>query len=330
MIELTHLQKVLDQTLALDIDTLAVAAGDIVAVVGPVGSGKTVLLDLLIGRTPPTVGSVSLAGVDPAADKKAFSRSVGVLFAEDSLYKHRSPRGNLDFYRRLRGLPRSRMTEVLASVGLADRAETRLDKLPSGMRRRLAFACATLHHPSVLILAKPFARCDEASIALLNRLIRERALEGAAVLILADDAAHLRPLCDVIYPLEQGRLGEAQTPQQETEPALPFKIPVKLESKVALVNPGDVLCAVAQEGRSSLQTVEGSLPTQFTLTELEERLARSGFFRAHRSYLVNLQHVKAVIPYTRNAFSLILDDADSTEIPLSKSAAAELRELLDY
>ncbi len=330
MIELTNLQKVVDQTLALDIATLTIAEGDIIAVIGPVGSGKTVLLDLLIGKVQPTVGSVSLAGLDPAVDQTAFSRHVGVLFSENSLYTHRSARGNLDFYRRLRGLPRSRMTEMLAEAGLADCADTRLDKLPSGLQRRLAFACATLHSPSVLVLVEPFARCDEASIALLSRLIREHADQGAAVLILADDGAHLRSLCDVIYPLEQGRLGEAQTPQPETEPTLPFKIPVKLEGKVALVNPGDVLCAVAQEGRSCLETIEGSLPTQFTLTELEERLARSGFFRAHRSYLVNLQHVKAVVPYTRNAFSLILDDADSTEIPLSKSAAAELRELLDY
>ena len=70
--------------------------------------------------------------------------------------------------------------------------------------------------------------------------------------------------------------------------------------------------------------------TQFTLAELEQRLARSGFFRAHRAYLVNLQHVKEVIPYTRDSFSLRLDDAANTEIPLSKTAAGELKELLGY
>ena len=67
-----------------------------------------------------------------------------------------------------------------------------------------------------------------------------------------------------------------------------------------------------------------------TYGELEERLARSGFFRAHRAYLVNLQHVKEVIPYTRNSFTLVLDEADGTEIPLSKTAARELKELLGY
>ena len=132
------------------------------------------------------------------------------------------------------------------------------------------------------------------------------------------------------YTLDQGRVTQSVHPQEEQRDALPFKIPVKMEDKVALINPADILYALARDGRAHLQTAGDCLPTQFTLTELEGRLARSGFFRAHRSYLVNLQHVKEVVPYTRNSFTLILDDVAETEIPLSKSAAGELRELLGY
>ncbi|HAY85846.1 MAG TPA: hypothetical protein DCY42_13285 [Chloroflexi bacterium] len=107
-------------------------------------------------------------------------------------------------------------------------------------------------------------------------------------------------------------------------------IPAKLEGRVALVNPTDILFAIAQDNKAYLQTANDLFPTQFTLSELEKRLSRSGFFRAHRSYLVNLQHVKEVIPYTRDSFSLRLKDSANTEIPLSKSAARELRELLGY
>lgn len=119
-------------------------------------------------------------------------------------------------------------------------------------------------------------------------------------------------------------------PRSELPPARPFKIPARQEGKVTLVNPGDILFADAEEGRAYITTGDGHLPTQFTLGELEERLSRSGFFRAHRGYLVNLQHVKEVIPYTRNSFSLKLDDEANTEVPLSKSAAGELKELLGY
>ena len=330
VIELEGLQKVIDQNLVIDIEALTVEAEEIAALVGPVGSGKAKLLELLLGQSRPTVGRLRLAGVDPRLDKDQFSRQVGVLFSEDTLYKHQSPRANLKFHCRLHGLPRSRAGEVLAQVGLADHANARLEKLPSGLARRLAFGRAILHHPSVLLLVEPFARCDGASISLLSSLMRQLAGDGAALLILADDTANLAALCDTIYILAQGRIVESYQPQEERRAELPFKIPARLEGKVALVNPGDILYVVAEQSRTFLQTADGQLPTQFTLTELEERLLRSGFFRAHRGYLVNLQHVKEVIPYTRNSFSLRLDDAAGTEIPLSKSAAGELRELLGY
>jgi ABC-2 type transport system ATP-binding protein len=165
---------------------------------------------------------------------------------------------------------------------------------------------------------------------LLSNLMRQLADDGATLLILADDSANLTSLCDTIHTLSHGKIVETHSPQDGRQADLPFKIPVRLEASVALVNPGDILYVTTEHSRTYLQTVEGRLPSQLTLAELEGRLARSGFFRAHRGYLVNLQHVKEVVPYTRNSFSLILDDAGGTEIPLSKSAARELRDLLGY
>jgi ABC-2 type transport system ATP-binding protein len=97
-----------------------------------------------------------------------------------------------------------------------------------------------------------------------------------------------------------------------------------------LVNPLDIWYAEAEGDSACIHTGEGRLSTQYTLSELETRLKRSGFFRAHRAYLVNLQHVKEVIPFTRSSYSLRLDDPAGTLIPLSKAAAVELRSLLDY
>lgn len=330
MIEINSLQKVVDQNTVLDVDSLMVNQGEIAALVGPTGSGKSILLEILLGRSRPTVGTVRLDGLDPITDRDSFSRQVGVMFFEDGLYMHRSPLANLTFHSRLHGIPKSRAREVLEQVGLADRANANLEKLPSGLARRLAFGRAILHDPSILLLVEPLARCDEASISLLSKLMRQKAEVGTALLILADDSANLDTLCDKIHILNQGRIVETRTPQEETEAQLPFKIPVRMEGSVALVNPADILYADAEEGRAYLHTTQGRLPTQFTLVELEERLSRSGFFRAHRGYLVNLQHVTEVIPFTRNSFSLRLDDSEGTLIPLSKSAASELRDLLGY
>jgi ABC-2 type transport system ATP-binding protein len=330
MIEITGLQKVIGQQTVLDIPSLQIEAGEIVALLGPAGSGKATLLDLLIGRVRPSAGRVRVAEIDPRADPDGFSRSVGVLFFDDGLYTQLSPRQNLRFFCQLQGLPGDWADEVLDQVGLADQAQANLRKMPAGLLRRLAFGRTILHRPSNLILMEPFARCDEGSIALLASLLRKLAEAGAAVLVLADDAAHLAGVSDRVYLLQQGRIAAAPHRAEELPAAQAFKIPVRLEGSVALVNPVEVLYAEAVEGRACLVTADGRMATQFTLSDLEHRLGRSGFFRAHRGYLVNLQHIKEVIPFTRNAFSLRLDDAAGTLIPLSKTAAAELRELLGY
>jgi ABC-2 type transport system ATP-binding protein len=236
----------------------------------------------------------------------------------------------LAFHCRLRGLPEERARQVLAAVGLLDAAHTRLSQLSSSQIRRLDFGRALLHDPRVLLLVEPFSRCDETTITLLSALIRQQASAQSAVLCLASDATHLLNLADALYELNQGRISELN--QQRLEPAerLPFKIPVRYDDKVVLFNPADILYASAEAGRAIIFTDNNQIPTQYTLAELEERLARSGFFRAHRSYLVNLQHVREVIPYTRNSFTLRLNDQKQTEIPLSKSAASELKDLLNY
>lgn len=331
MIELKNLQKAINGSLVIDIPTLQVEAQEIAALVGPTGSGKRILLDLLTGMTRPTAGTVRLAGIDPFLEKDQFSQVAGVLFAEDAVYKQLSPLANLEFQARLYGLPRSLASEVLSQVGLRDQANAKLAKLSTSLLRRLAFGRAILHAPQVLLLFEPFIRCDQTTIGLLGSLMRSVAEQGKAVLILADDQTNLDTLCDTIYILRQGRITETYHPQEEQVASFPFKIPARLEDKkVILLNPADILYAFAREGRALLRTHDGELPTQFTLSELEERLGRSGFFRAHRGFLVNLQHVKEVIPFTRNSFSLRLNDADGTEIPLSKSAARELSDLLGY
>jgi len=327
MIEIERLQKTIQGVTVLDLEGLIVRAGQIIGVIGPPGSGIEELFEQLIGRSRPTAGRVFLDG----GEFQANSLSAGVLFVDDGLYLRRTARSNLSFFARLYGLRKERVDEVLSYVGLEDQGASMVEDLPGGLARRLAFGRAILHRPRTLILRDPFLRCDQVSISLLQRLVQEQAQDGVAVLILADDETNLTGLCHRIHRMQQGRIVESADASAEGGAELPFKIPVKGEGSVTLVNPSDVLYATAEEGKATLQMAgDETLSTQFTLSELEARLAQRGFFRAHRSYLVNLQHVTEVIPFTRDSYSLRLDDRVGTLIPLSKIAAAELRELLGY
>lgn len=330
MIEIRNLQKVVDGLTVIKIDEISVDHGQIAGLVGPVDSQMGMIFELLTGGEHPTAGSINIADFDPYHERGKFSRQVGVVFAEDNLYQRQSVMANLNFYRRLYRLPSERVNEVLEAVGLADQADVIVGELNSSLKRRLAFGRAILHNPQLLILHEPFKECDAASVNLISSLVGQYARDGSTVLILSQDDEQINQLAEVVYRVDQGRLVDKYYPAEEERESLPFKIPARLEHTVALVDPADIYFAFAQDDRTYLQTSDGSLPTQFTMTELEQRLSRSGFFRAHRSYLVNLQLVKEVIPYTRDSFSLRLKDPQETKIPLSKTAARELRELMGY
>jgi ABC-2 type transport system ATP-binding protein len=330
MIEFHNAQKVVDGQTVVNIDSLTIEAGTAAGFIGPVDSQLEVIFDLLTGQVRPTAGSVHLSGIDPYLEREQFSRQVGVLFAEDNLYLRQSVLANLNFYRRLYKLPSQRVKEVVELVGLADQVNVIVEKLNPGLVRRLAFGRAILHNPAILLLNEPFKDSDSATINIINGLIQDFVQEGTTVLIIAQDDAQVDQLVEVIYHFNQGQVVDTYFPAEEQRESLPFKIPAKLEHTVALVDPADIYYAFAQDDRTFLQTGDGSLPTQFTMAELEKRLSRSGFFRAHRSYLVNLQLVREIIPYTRDSYSLRLKDPEGTKIPLSKSAARELRDLMGY
>ncbi|MCK5921150.1 MAG: ATP-binding cassette domain-containing protein, partial [Methylococcales bacterium] len=283
MIQITHLQKVVDQTTQIDMAALTVKAGEVTAVIQLSGHRKQLFLELLTGQTAPTAGTIRLAGNDPFLNRQQFATHFGYLPAENGLYPRLSVRQNLTFYADLYRIPHARADEVLAQVGLTDRASSNADALPTGLARRLAFGRAILHQPGVLLLADPFANCDAPSISWLSRLIEEVAKKETAVLLIAPESSDIVQLSHTIVVMEQGKLSHSYKPDDKKgDRKLPFRIPARLEGKVALINPADILYAAAEDGKTYLHTGNGRVPTHLTLNDVEARLARSGFFRAHR------------------------------------------------
>jgi ABC-2 type transport system ATP-binding protein len=135
--------------------------------------------------------------------------------------------------------------------------------------------------------------------------------------------------------LESGRLVNDYPCEHQASPAMPerhipFKVTARKEDRILLYDPGEILYATSRESKTYLRTAHEEAVTTFTLQELENRLTGRGFFKAHRAYLVNLQHIKAVIQFTRNSYMLQLDDPQESMIPLSKQSEKELQELLGY
>jgi ABC-2 type transport system ATP-binding protein len=335
MLQVRRLEKTIENRTALSIEELDIHAGDVVTVVGQIGSGKTLLIRLLSGVLVPSGGKVLLAGKDVHCSSEARIR-IGVMFEEDLLYDRMSAQGNLELYCRLHNQPASRAGEVLALVGMSDQASKQASKLSPVAQRRMAFARALIGRPLLLLLDQPELRIDLDTQALFLRLIKEVADAGTAVLITAEDPAWSGSCSAQIVEIADGRVVSkrvrepAQAGAAAPERLMPFKIPARKEDRIMLFDPGEVLYATSRDGKTYLRTANEEATTNLTLQELETRLAGRGFFKAHRAYLVNLQHIKSVIQYTRNSYTLQLNDTQETMIPLSKQSEKELQELLGY
>lgn len=108
------------------------------------------------------------------------------------------------------------------------------------------------------------------------------------------------------------------------------KIPAKINEKIILFDPTEIVFVESNVGISHLHVNGEVFPCSITLNELSERLQPFGFFRCHRSYIVNLQKVREVITWTRNSYSLILEDSEKSSVPLSKGKLNELKNIIGF
>ena len=119
-------------------------------------------------------------------------------------------------------------------------------------------------------------------------------------------------------------LGSVQKPQHIKID----RIPAEKQGKTILVNESDIIYAFTEQDYVYIKTISDKLFTRFTLKELESRLNSSIFFRTHRCYLVNLHKVKEIIPFFNGTYTLIVEDNDKSEVPVSRAQAKKLRKIL--
>jgi len=211
LVRTRRLTKTYEERVAVDRLDLEVHAGEIFGLLGQNGAGKTTTILMLLGLTEPTSGEARVVGLDPERSPLEVKRRVGYLPDAVGFYGDLTGRQNLRYTARLNGLPRDaaegRITDVLDQVGLADRADTRVDTYSRGMLQRLGIADALVKDPDLLILDEPTTAIDPIGVvevlALLRRLVHER---GLAILLSSHLLGQVQSVCDRIGIFAAGRL----------------------------------------------------------------------------------------------------------------------------
>jgi ABC-2 type transport system ATP-binding protein len=210
VIEVEGLQKKYGDLVAVDGVQFTAQPGKIFGLLGPNGAGKSTTIGCISGLLTPTSGRIRVLGHDVTRDGRAAKREMGVVPQELALYEDLSALENLKFWGGaygLRGAELSRRVhDVLAAVGLADRAREPIKRYSGGMKRRLNLGCGMVHGPRVLLLDEPTAGVDPQSRVRLLELVREKVAEGATVLYTTHYMEEAEDLCDELAIMDQGRI----------------------------------------------------------------------------------------------------------------------------
>jgi putative ABC transport system ATP-binding protein len=205
------------QRLVLRELNMHIGAGEIVALVGRSGCGKSTLLNLISGIDAPTSGTVRVAGIDLTAlserQRTLFRRQhIGFIFQFFNLIPTLTVRENLLLPLELQGFvdpaQHRKAEEILAAVGLADRAGSYPDRLSGGEQQRVAIARAVVHRPQLLLADEPTGNLDAESGQLVLALLQQLAEEGGLTLLLVTHSVEVAAIAHRVLTMREGQLLE--------------------------------------------------------------------------------------------------------------------------
>jgi ABC-2 type transport system ATP-binding protein len=213
-LSLQDVTKKFGELSAVDHVSIEVEKGEMFALVGPDGSGKTTIIRMLCGITVPTSGELSVLGFDVRTKIGEVRKRIGYLSQKFSLYGDLTIDENIEFFAEIHGVKDydARRTELLDFMRLTPFRDRLAEKLSGGMKQKLALACTLIHTPEVIFLDEPTTGVDPVSRRAFWKILSSLLKSGITIVMTTpylDEAER----CTRVALMNQGKLMLCDTPQ---------------------------------------------------------------------------------------------------------------------
>ena len=185
IVQTENLSKSFGKEQAVSNINLKIRKGEIYGFLGPNGAGKTTTIRMLLGLMKPSSGTIKIFQKDSMKERINILAKVGSLVENPSYYPHLTAYENLEALRKILGVPKSRIDEVLEIVRLKDAANKKVKGFSLGMKQRLGIAASLLHNPELLILDEPTNGLDPSGIIEIRNLIKRLPSEYGMTIIIS-------------------------------------------------------------------------------------------------------------------------------------------------
>jgi ABC-2 type transport system ATP-binding protein len=233
------------EVVALESLDLQVEAGEFFGLLGPNGAGKTTMIGICTTRVLPTSGTAIIEGADVRTQSTLVRQRIGVVPQRPNPDSSLNVRENLVFHAAYFGIPRSvanvRARDLLAKLGIAEKAEAKVMQLSGGQQQRLMIARALIHEPRVIFLDEPTVGLDPQARHDLWAILRELHAQGRTIVMTTHYMEEADRLCDRLAIIDQGKLLAVDTPE-----ALKARAPGGTLIELVLDGRGDTLDAAAR------------------------------------------------------------------------------------
>jgi len=208
VIKVQHISKQFGHLKAVDDLSFEVQAGQVFGFLGQNGSGKSTTIRMLLSLIHPSSGSIEIFGQPIEKNRTAILEQVGAIIERPDLYPYLSAKEHLQLFAKARKekIQSSRITATLEKVGLAHRAQDKVQTFSLGMKQRLGIAIALVHNPSLIILDEPTNGLDPQGIADIRQLIQYLAKEeGKTVFVSSHLLSEIEQVAEQILIIHQGK-----------------------------------------------------------------------------------------------------------------------------